>query len=691
MSQASSGSPAANEAVLLMAYGAPERLDQIEAFYTDIRGGTPPSPALLDELTSRYRAIGGGSPLSRIVERQRAALDAELARRGRPARVYAGMKHIAPYVGDVIARMTDDGIERAVAIALAPQHSTYNLQTYGVAIERATTALGARAPRVSIVGTWHAQPRFIDALVAATDEALGRCVDRTAAHVFFTAHSLPVKLVRAGDPYAREVGATAALVAERLGLARCDIAFQSAGRTGDLWLGPELRNEIRRVAAEGVREVVVCPVGFVADHLEVLFDVDIDARRVAEDLGVGLVRARAMNDDPTFIAGLADIALARMPAAPRPAPAPIGSVKPTRFVFDRAPMLVYWELTRACGLACRHCRAEAIATRDPRELDTAECVGILDRILEFGRPLPHVIFTGGDPLRRPDLLDLIRAATARGIGSSLAPSATTDLTVDVLRDARAAGTQAISLSLDGATAERHDTFRRVDGTFDATLRAAREARVVGIPVQVNTLVTTETVDELPAIAELLVPLDVMRWSLFFLIRVGRGADLNEITPARSERLFRWLLDLERAAPFQIKTTEAMHYRRVALRRMEAAGLDAAAVAKTPVGRGFGVRDGNGIMFIAHDGSVHPSGFLPLAAGNVRDTSIVDLYRASPLFARLRDTNALRGKCGRCAYRAICGGSRARAYAWTGDPLESDPLCPYEPAPAGADAVWGLAS
>ncbi len=370
-------------------------------------------------------------------------------------------------------------------------------------------------------------------------------------------------------------------------------------------------------------------------------------------------------------------------------PSPVGSVRPTRYVFDRAPMLVYWELTRACGLACRHCRAEAISARDPLELDTAECIGVLDGIAEFGRPLPHIVFTGGDPLRRPDLLTLIGAATARGIGSSLAPSATGELTADVLRAVRAAGTQAISLSIDGPTADLHDTFRRVPGTFATTLRAARDARAAGIAVQVNTLVTEDTVDDLPAIADLLPALDVMRWSLFFLIRVGRGAGLSEIAPARSERLFRWLLDLERTAPFQIKTTEAMHYRRVAVRRMEAAGLDRSAIAKTPVGRGFGVRDGNGIVFIAHDGAVHPSGFLPLVAGNVRDASLVEIYRTAPLFVRLRDASALGGKCGRCAYRAICGGSRARAYAWTGDPLASDPLCPYEPPVEGVSVPWGL--
>lgn len=299
-----------SDGVLLMAYGAPERLDQVEAYYTDIRGGNAPSELLLDELIGRYRAIGGGSPLSRIVRAQCDALAAEMARRGHPASVYAGMKHMTPFIRETIAAMADDGIEHAVAIALAPQHSTFNAQTYGAAIERASAALGERAPHCTIVGSWHDQPRFIDALAGATSEALDRCEDKGSAHVFFTAHSLPVRMATAGDPYAREVGGTAALVAERLGLARCDVAFQSAGRTTDEWLGPELRDEIRRVAALGVREVVVCPVGFVADHLEVLYDVDIEARNVAQGLGMRLVRARAMNDDPLFIAGLADVALA---------------------------------------------------------------------------------------------------------------------------------------------------------------------------------------------------------------------------------------------------------------------------------------------------------------------------------------------------------------------------------------------
>jgi radical SAM protein with 4Fe4S-binding SPASM domain len=204
-------------------------------------------------------------------------------------------------------------------------------------------------------------------------------------------------------------------------------------------------------------------------------------------------------------------------------------------------------------------------------------------------------------------------------------------------------------------------------------------------VQVNTLVTAETADELPAILALLTGQVVMRWSLFFLISVGRGTTLAEVTPGEAERLMRWLWEVARTAPFQVKTTEAMMYRRVAARALQRAGLDDAAIEAHPIARGFGVRDGNGIVFLAHDGDVTPSGFLPVPVGNVRTTDLVTLYREAPLMRALRDPDGFAGRCGACEYRMWCGGSRARAYAWTGDPLASDPLCPYQPrggAPAG---------
>jgi radical SAM protein len=359
----------------------------------------------------------------------------------------------------------------------------------------------------------------------------------------------------------------------------------------------------------------------------------------------------------------------------------VGAVKPRGLVYDRAPMLVYWETTLACGLACRHCRATAVPERSPLELTTQEGFGLLDRVLGFGDPLPHVVFTGGDPLRRPDLEALVAGATERGIGASLAPAVTPDLTKDRLASLKAAGIQTISLSLDGSSPELHDGLRGVPGTFAMTMRAAEWAHEVGLPIQVNTLVTDTTLDDLPAIYEVVGRMGILRWSLFFLISVGRGAVLQEITPAQSEKLFGWLYDLSKVAPFQVKTTEATHYRRVATRRMEQDGLTDEEIVRTSVGRGFGIRDGNGIMFVSHDGNVYPSGFLPLAVGNVRTDDIVDLYRGHPVFTALRDTSRYKGRCGACQHVARCGGSRARAFAWTGDYLEADPLCPFVPGRA----------
>ncbi len=306
-------------AVLLMAYGSPDRLDQVEACYTDIRRGNPPPPDLLEELLGRYRAIGGGSPLSRIVEAQRAALEAELAARGRPLRVYAGMRHIEPRIGRIVDGMAADGVERFVAIALAPQQSS-NSAGYRRAVDAALAGLGEEAPSAVFVDSWYDQPRFIEALASTTSEALACFPDPARVHVLFTAHSLPARVVAEGDPYPDEVAGTAALVAERLGLAEYDVAFQSTGRTGEPWLGPDILAEIRRLAGAGVTELVVRPVGFVADHLEVLYDIDIEAQGVARPLGVRLERARSMNDDPIFIAGLADLAAAAL-GDPSPEPA----------------------------------------------------------------------------------------------------------------------------------------------------------------------------------------------------------------------------------------------------------------------------------------------------------------------------------------------------------------------------------
>ncbi len=342
------------------------------------------------------------------------------------------------------------------------------------------------------------------------------------------------------------------------------------------------------------------------------------------------------------------------------------------------PMIVYWEMTQACDLACRHCRAEAQAKPQPGELDHAESVTLLRQIAAFDRPLPHLILTGGDPLKRADIYDLIAEARALGLMVSITPSATGTLNYDVLAKLKAHGIESLGLSLDGSTAARHEAVRGVEGCFGWTIEAAKSAAKLGIPVQINTLVAQETLDDLPAIYEQLKPLGILRWSLFFLIAVGRGKLLRPIAPEQGEDCMHWVYDLAQIAPFAIKTTEAPSYRRVALERMRKEGRTAKEIEQTSVYRGFGIRDGNGIVFVSNQGNIHPAGFLPLAAGNVRSDHLVDIYRRSPLFAALHSPQLFKAKCGRCEYRVLCGGSRSRAFAATGDPLASDPLCPYEP-------------
>lgn len=345
--------------------------------------------------------------------------------------------------------------------------------------------------------------------------------------------------------------------------------------------------------------------------------------------------------------------------------------------YSANPALVYWEMTRACSLACRHCRAEAVSTPHEWELSHAESKSLLLQIAGFNNPLPHLILTGGDPLQRGDLYELIDEAKRLQLMVSITPSATPNLTPAVLAKLKAHKIESIGLSLDGSTATRHDAIRGVDGCFDRTICAARAASDLGLPVQINTLVSQETTDDLPRIYELLKTFPIMRWSLFFLISVGRGKILQPLTPCQGEECMNWVFDLSQVAPFQIKTTEAPSFRRVALNRMKKAGKASRQIEQSSVYRGFGIRDGNGIVFVSNQGCIYPSGFLPLIAGNVRNDHLVDIYRHSPLFRALHSSTQFNGKCGQCEYTAICGGSRARAFAFTGDPLASDPFCPYE--------------
>jgi radical SAM protein len=351
--------------------------------------------------------------------------------------------------------------------------------------------------------------------------------------------------------------------------------------------------------------------------------------------------------------------------------------RPGKHDYSRNPMLVYWEMTQSCALACRHCRAEAVSTPHPQELNSVESLSLLRQIASFDTK-PHLILTGGDPLQRKDLFEIIDQARSLGLTVSITPAATSDLTVEVLSRLKEAGIDSLGLSLDGSTAARHEAVRGVAGCYQWTIDAIRNAADLGFPIQVNTLVSQETADDLPAIYQLLKQYKIMRWSLFYLIAVGRGKELQPVTPQHGEELMHWTYDLTQEAPFAIKTTEAPSYRRVALNQMRAEGHTGDEIEQTPVYRGFGIRDGHGIIFVSNQGDVYPAGFLPLASGNVRVDNLVEIYRDSPLFKALHTPGMFKGKCGECEFRSLCGGSRARAFAYTGDPLASDPFCSYEP-------------
>lgn len=353
--------------------------------------------------------------------------------------------------------------------------------------------------------------------------------------------------------------------------------------------------------------------------------------------------------------------------------------------YAQTPLNIYWEMTQACALACRHCRASAIPRAHPEQLTHAESLAFVRQIPRFGDPMPTLILTGGDPLERPDLIPLIDEARRLGIDVSITPAATPSLTRETLRTLAEHGVTGLGLSLDGSSAEFHDSIRGIDGTFERTLQAIGWAQELGVPLQVNTLVTAETAPDIPSVYELLRPLGLARWSLFFLIEVGRGMVLEPLSPAAGEEFMRWVYRTSEKAPFVVATTEAPSYRRVATEVMREDGFTPEQIRASLTARSFGVRDGHGIMFVSHRGDICPAGFLPISAGNVRTDGLVDVYRESPLFRSLHDPRQFGGRCHHCQYQLTCGGSRARAFSASGDPLGEDPFCTYVP-PGYAKAV-----
>jgi AdoMet-dependent heme synthase len=389
---------------------------------------------------------------------------------------------------------------------------------------------------------------------------------------------------------------------------------------------------------------------------------------------------------------------------------PAVAVRTPRHDVSARPFIVIWECTTACPLACRHCRAQAHPERDPAELTSQEAAGLMRQVADFGRPAPLFVITGGDPFQRPDLFELVHTGTRAGLRVAVSPSGTPTLTRPNLAALHQAGAVALSLSLDGSTPQIHDSFRRVEGVYGWTVAAWQAARDIGLKVQINTTVTGHNLLDLPDIVKLVHRYGAMTWSAFLLVPTGRGRELGQLTAAQVEDVLNFVYDAGAAVP--AKTTEAHHFRRVVIQRrilaargddhvrvlglgplyqrlrarMRELGLDTGLRGEGGDGSGarrsrrppMDVNAGRGFVFIARDGTVYPSGFLPQAAGNVREAPLPRIYRESPLLAGLREPDALGGRCGRCEFRASCGGSRSRAFAVTGDPLAQEPWCAYQP-------------
>ncbi|MGC9224781.1 MAG: TIGR04053 family radical SAM/SPASM domain-containing protein [Terracidiphilus sp.] len=364
--------------------------------------------------------------------------------------------------------------------------------------------------------------------------------------------------------------------------------------------------------------------------------------------------------------------------------------------YDESPFLAIWEVTQSCDLACKHCRAAAQPIPHPDELTHEEGKKLIDQIAEMR--IPIFVFTGGDPLKRKDLFELIRYASGKGVHVAVTPSATPLLTRDQIFRMKEAGVVRLGISLDGSCPEIHDAFRGLPGAWARTIQAIEWANEAGIPIQVHSTISRHNAHDLDNLCNLFEKLAIVMWNVFFLVPVGRGQLDDLLSGEEFEQVFGKIYELSRRANFQIKTTEAMHYRRYLLqhnleeRKMghghpgghphgvayEPGAPTADATSRNRAWATRRVNDGKGFVFISHVGNVYPSGFLPIHAGNIRETPLAEIYRNAPIFKALRDTSRLEGKCGACEFKEICGGSRARAYALTGDPLAQEPCCIYQP-------------
>ena len=362
------------------------------------------------------------------------------------------------------------------------------------------------------------------------------------------------------------------------------------------------------------------------------------------------------------------------PAAPRVlSPAPLPGKR-----YARAPLVVEWELTRACALVCRHCRVQPITERHAAELTTAEAQRLLEQVKAFSNPPPQVLITGGDPLERADLPEIVSYGAGLGVHITVHLCPTDRLSAAAVQELARAGARCVSLGLDAADAAVHDGERGETGSFARTLDAARWVREAGLDLRILTRVTETTMIGLEALARLVVELGAAEWALEFPLPVPGTSPGRTVNAWQYGVVMRWLDKLAPDAPFSITTINGPQWQRLIFERLRDQGVPLAEIRRMQAANRLGLRDGRGMLFVTRSGDVYPSRWLRLPAGNVRSRPLLHIYRRAPVFAVLKDEGRLRGKCGLCPYRAICGGSRARAYAATGDLLGPDPWCLFSP-------------